>query len=106
MSARTVFDDIVAKKAPAEIVFEDDATIAFRDINQVAPVQCVNFLFVWLPDCASGWRIIILPQSSDWDVHVVRMFSVLVVPKRRISALSKSTTKDTVILGRLLNSAR
>jgi hypothetical protein len=100
-SARTIFDDIVAKTAPAEIVFEDDATIAFRDINQVAPVQCVKFLFAWLHWCASGW-----PQSSDWGFNVVRLFSVLVVPKRRISALSRSTTKDTVMLGRLLNSAR
>lgn len=42
--AKTVFDDIVAKTSPAEIVFEDDATLAFRDINPVAPVQCVHIL--------------------------------------------------------------
>ena len=40
-SARTIFDNIVAKTSHADIVYEDDATLAFRDTSPVAPVQCV-----------------------------------------------------------------
>ena len=33
----TIFDKIVRKEIPANIVFEDDLCLAFRDINPVAP---------------------------------------------------------------------
>lgn len=35
----TLFEKIVARQIPADIVFEDDAVIAFRDIHPVAPVH-------------------------------------------------------------------
>jgi histidine triad (HIT) family protein len=34
-----VFCKIVAKALPSDVVYEDDAIIAFRDINPVAPVH-------------------------------------------------------------------
>ena len=34
-----VFCKIVAKELPSDVVYEDDAIIAFRDINPVAPVH-------------------------------------------------------------------
>ncbi len=37
--AETVFSKIIRKELPADIVFEDDEIIAFRDINPQAPVH-------------------------------------------------------------------
>jgi len=35
----TIFDKIIKKEIPAEIVHETDTIIAFKDINPVAPVH-------------------------------------------------------------------
>ncbi|MCS0499255.1 HIT domain-containing protein [Protaetiibacter mangrovi] len=37
--APTIFERIIAREIPADIVFEDDAVIAFRDIAPKAPVH-------------------------------------------------------------------
>ncbi len=37
----TIFERIVARQIPAEIVFEDEMLIAFRDIKPQAPVHVV-----------------------------------------------------------------
>ena len=35
----TIFQKIIDKELPADIVYEDDSCLAFRDINPVAPVH-------------------------------------------------------------------
>ncbi|PXF40189.1 Histidine triad nucleotide-binding protein 1 [Gracilariopsis chorda] len=40
-SKPTVFDKIIAKEIPANIVYEDDHSLAFHDINPQAPVHVV-----------------------------------------------------------------
>jgi histidine triad (HIT) family protein len=35
----TIFQKIIDKEIPADIVYEDDHTLAFRDIQPVAPVH-------------------------------------------------------------------
>jgi histidine triad (HIT) family protein len=35
----TLFEKIIARQIPADIVYEDDLVIAFRDINPQAPVH-------------------------------------------------------------------
>ncbi len=35
----TIFDKIINKEIPAQIVFEDEKCLAFRDINPQAPVH-------------------------------------------------------------------
>jgi histidine triad (HIT) family protein len=35
----TIFDRIIAREIPADIVHEDDEVLAFRDINPQAPVH-------------------------------------------------------------------
>ena len=35
----TLFSKIIRREIPADIVFEDDAVLAFRDINPQAPVH-------------------------------------------------------------------
>lgn len=35
----TIFSKIIARELPADIVYEDDLSLAFRDINPCAPVH-------------------------------------------------------------------
>ena len=35
----TIFHKIIKKEIPADIVYEDDAVLAFRDINPVSPIH-------------------------------------------------------------------
>ncbi len=39
MTDKTIFDKIIRREIPAEIVYEDDHLIAFRDIAPQAPVH-------------------------------------------------------------------
>ena len=39
MSEKTLFQRIIDREIPADIVFEDEYCIAFRDINPVAPTH-------------------------------------------------------------------
>jgi len=38
MSAN-IFEKIIAREIPADIVYEDDLVVAFRDVNPMAPVH-------------------------------------------------------------------
>ena len=35
----TIFSKIIAREIPAEILFEDEVCLAFRDINPQAPIH-------------------------------------------------------------------
>ncbi|NJK35686.1 MAG: histidine triad nucleotide-binding protein [Oscillatoriales cyanobacterium SM2_2_1] len=35
----TIFSKIIRREIPAEIIYEDDLTLAFRDVNPQAPVH-------------------------------------------------------------------
>lgn len=37
--AETIFDKIIRREIPAEIVYEDDRVLAFRDVSPQAPVH-------------------------------------------------------------------
>lgn len=39
MSDKTIFAKIIDRELPADIVYEDDQCLAFKDINPVAPVH-------------------------------------------------------------------
>lgn len=39
MSGKTIFQRIIDREIPAEILYEDDLSLAFRDINPQAPVH-------------------------------------------------------------------
>ena len=39
MSEQTLFEKIIAREVPADIVYEDEQCLAFRDINPQAPVH-------------------------------------------------------------------
>ncbi len=39
MSEPTIFDKIINREIPAEIIYEDDLVLAFNDINPQAPIH-------------------------------------------------------------------
>ena len=39
MATETIFSKIIRREIPADIVYEDDAILAFRDINPQAPIH-------------------------------------------------------------------
>ncbi|MEY2984683.1 MAG: protein kinase inhibitor [Cyanobacteriota bacterium] len=39
MSSHTIFSKIIDREIPADIVYEDDLCLAFRDVNPQAPVH-------------------------------------------------------------------
>ena len=41
--SKTLFEKIIAREIPAQIVFEDDLVLAIRDINPQAPVHVLMF---------------------------------------------------------------
>jgi histidine triad (HIT) family protein len=41
MPEDTIFDKIIRKEIPSDIVYEDETVLAFRDINPQAPVHVV-----------------------------------------------------------------
>jgi histidine triad (HIT) family protein len=41
--SKTLFEKIVAREIPAQIVFEDDLVLAIRDINPKAPAHVLIF---------------------------------------------------------------
>lgn len=57
----TIFDKIISKQIPADIIFEDDKCLAFNDVNPQAPVH-----FLVIPKK----RIPKLDDSTDADTNV------------------------------------
>lgn len=53
MSQETIFDKIIRKQIPANIVYEDNAVLAFRDIAPQAPVH-----------------ILVIPKNKDGLVGI------------------------------------
>jgi histidine triad (HIT) family protein len=41
--SKTLFEKIIAREIPADIVYEDDLVLAIRDINPQAPVHVLIF---------------------------------------------------------------
>ena len=39
MSSQTIFEKIIKKELPADIVYEDETVLAFKDINPQAPIH-------------------------------------------------------------------
>lgn len=52
--SKTLFEKIVAREIPAQIVFEDDLVLAIRDINPKAPTHVLIFPKKPLPRIAEA----------------------------------------------------
>ena len=66
VSDDTIFGKIIRREIPANIVFENERVLAFRDVNPQAPVH------------------------------------ILVIPKKKVSDLSKCSNSDKDLLGELV----
>ena len=62
MAAKTIFKRIIDKEIPANVVYEDDRCLAFRDVNPQAPV---HFLVIPRKEITS------LAEASDEDAPLL-----------------------------------
>ena len=67
----TLFDRIVAKQIPANIIYEDDIAIAFRDINPVAKTH-----FLVIPKNRQGLSGI--RKATDENAQLIGQLFVVV----------------------------
>ncbi|KAL4478965.1 hypothetical protein ABPG72_019402 [Tetrahymena utriculariae] len=72
----TIFDKIVSKQIPANIVYEDDLCLAFKDINPQAPIH-----FVLIPKNRDG-----LTQLSKAEDRHKNLLGHLMVAVSKIAA--------------------
>lgn len=82
----TIFKRIINREIPAEIVYEDDLSLAFRDINPQAPTHIVIIPKQEIPSLA---------QSSDQDEQVLG--HLLVVARKIAEQLKLTNGYRTVI---------
>jgi len=61
-SDSTIFDKIIDRSIPADIVHEDDLSLSFRDVNPQAPVHVLTI---------PKKRISMLSAASDEDTHLL-----------------------------------
>jgi histidine triad (HIT) family protein len=62
MSDTTIFDKIINKEIPADIIYEDDFALAFKDINPQAPTH-----FLVIPKI----RIATMNDVNEENAHLV-----------------------------------
>ena len=73
MEEETIFSQIMAKKKPAEIIYEDDEVVAFKDINPQAPVHVL--IVPRKP----------IPKLTDADESDTAMLGKMVMIARKIA---------------------
>jgi histidine triad (HIT) family protein len=62
MSDTTIFDKIINKEIPADVIYEDDFALAFKDINPQAPTH-----FLVIPKI----RIATMNDVNEENAHLV-----------------------------------
>lgn len=60
-NTETIFDKIISRKIPADIIYEDKECLAFNDVSPQAPVH-----FLVIPKR----RIPMLDESNSTDIEV------------------------------------
>ncbi|XP_052158546.1 14 kDa zinc-binding protein-like [Oryza glaberrima] len=60
----TIFDKIIAKEIPSNVVYEDEKVLAFRDINPQAPVHVL--VIPKIRDGLTG-----LDKAEPWHVEIL-----------------------------------
>ena len=69
MAAATIFDKIIAKEIPAQILHEDDVCLAFRDVSPQAPVH-----FLVIPKVRDGLTQISKAEARHKEILGHLMF--------------------------------
>ncbi|TMW82604.1 14 kDa zinc-binding protein [Solanum lycopersicum] len=73
----TIFDKIINKEIPADIVFEDDKVLAFRDINPQAPVH-----ILLIPKVRDGLTGLSKAEEKNCDVLGRLLYTAKLVAKQ------------------------
>ncbi len=74
MTVDTVFDKIIRREIPAQIVYEDNLCLAFQDINPQAPVHILV-----IPKK-------LIPQLSDAESQDHALLGHLLLTAKRVAA--------------------
>lgn len=82
----TIFKRIIDRQIPADIVFEDDLCLAFRDVNAQAPTHVLIIPKKEIPSLA---------QASDEDANLLG--HLLIVARKLAEQLQLSDGFRTVI---------
>ena len=92
MSDKTLFEKIIAREIPADIVFEDEQCIAFRDVNPQAPMHvlvCPKKPMPMLSDAAPADKALLghllmtasviaaVPPEREWNTTSSRFGSAI-----------------------------
>ncbi|KMZ74842.1 Histidine triad nucleotide binding protein [Zostera marina] len=75
--APTVFDKIIQKEIPADVVFEDDKVLAFRDISPKAPTHIVI-----IPKVRDGLTGLSQAEERHCDILGYLMYVAKLVAKQ------------------------
>lgn len=103
LDAPTIFDRIVAKEIPANIIYEDDLCMAFRDVNPQAPVH-----FLVRTDTHQFSRTTRLLELQPGHKKPSRphalLFVLQVIPKssKNLRMLRTSTEDEVPLMGHLM----
>ena len=88
---KTIFEKIIDKEIPSDIIYEDDLLIAIKDINPVAPVHLLIIpkkVIPTLNDLSEEDSIIVgkmvslakdLAKKLNIDKQVIELFSIVMM---------------------------
>lgn len=66
----TIFDKIIGKEIPADIIYEDDLSLAFNDINPQAPIHFLVIPKIRMPMIGDA-------QKEDVDVSLFKKKKII-----------------------------
>lgn len=89
--AETIFDKIIRKEIPAEIVYEDDDVLAFSDIHPQAPVHVLVI---------PKRRLATIADATDDDADLVGTLLVRAAKVARVLGVDESGYRLVVNHGR------
>ena len=85
----TIFDKIVKKEIPADVIYEDDKCLAFRDINAVAKVH-----FLVIPKDRQGLTQLCMADDS----HAALLGHLMVVAAKTAKQEGLATDGYRVVI--------
>ena len=88
---KTVFQKIIDREIPADIVYEDDRCIAFRDIEPQAPVHCLIIPKKLIPR---------LSEAKANDDALLGHLLLTVVKVAKLTGISETGFRTVINCGR------
>ena len=80
----TIFQKIIDKELPADIIYEDDKSLVFRDINPVAPTHLLIIpkdlpLTKFITECCDYINITYLHLVFNYPLYHKQYFALLLI---------------------------